>query len=61
MKPYYAPGWKAIFEANGFPNFTSIWNLSAEWFESPNVRRGGWSGVNRIPLKKPDASTFNVL
>lgn len=61
MKPYYAPGWKEIIEANGYPDFKSIWHLSAEWFETPNVRRGGWSGVNKIPFTKPDGTQFNVF
>jgi len=28
-------------------NFSSLWHLYTNWFEAPNIRRGGWSGVIR--------------
>lgn len=34
--------------------FDTLWELDAGWFEEPNKRRGGWSGVSRYLL--PDGS-----
>lgn len=31
-------------------NFEGVWALQVKWFEEPNQRRGGWSGVGRIEL-----------
>ncbi len=42
-----------IFRYNGLNNFEDFWNIKAEWFEPPNIRRGGWSGVSNLRLKTP--------
>jgi len=34
------------FENQGISNFETLWSLKADWFEPPNQRRGGWSGVS---------------
>ncbi|WP_043888364.1 lipopolysaccharide kinase InaA family protein [Methylophaga thiooxydans] len=31
-------------------NFDFFWNLDCDWFEPPNYRRGGWSGVIQYQL-----------
>lgn len=31
----------------GVLDFESLWHLYTNWFEAPNIRRGGWSGVIR--------------
>lgn len=31
-------------------NFDFFWNLDCDWFELPNYRRGGWSGVIQYQL-----------
>lgn len=31
-------------------NFAYFWNLDCDWFEPPNYRRGGWSGVIQYQL-----------
>lgn len=36
---------------DGLVDFDSLWLLDAGWFEAPNQRRGGWSGVSRYQLK----------
>jgi len=50
---YIAPERRRLLEANLLGNFDDAWRLQAEWFEEPNVRRGGWSGVCRIALAMP--------
>lgn len=51
MSDYVSEKWRAIFEYNGLRTFEDFWQLQAQWFEDPNYRRGGWSGVSRCELK----------
>jgi hypothetical protein len=39
-----------LLKANNLADFEALWNLDAGWFEEPNQRRGGWSGVSRYQL-----------
>ncbi len=56
MHDYIEPqGW-ALLERHGLAGFEALWDLQAEWFEPPNQRRGGWSGVARLELQGPDGS-----
>lgn len=32
-------------------NFDLLWHLYTNWFEEPNIRRGGWSGVIKHPIQ----------
>ena len=48
---YINDNWRHILAKNDLQTFDDIWNLEAEWFETPNKRRGGWSGVSKIQLK----------
>ena len=61
MNDYLAAEWKRTFEFNGLRTFDDLWNVEAEWFEAPNQRRGGWSGVARCELKRPDGGTARVF
>ncbi len=54
MRDYVAAGWAEMLRHNGLGNFDALWQLQADWFEPPNQRRGGWSGVARISLKAAD-------
>jgi hypothetical protein len=53
VKEYITPEWESILRFNDLDGFNSLWELQAEWFEPPNERRGGWSGVARIELDLP--------
>ncbi len=61
MKEYMNPQWQEILRHNQLAGFDSLWELKADWFESPNQRRGGWSGVVRIELNLPDGGTEAVF
>lgn len=37
----------------GLDSFDTLWNLDAPWFEEPNKRRKGWSGVITWPTDTP--------
>jgi hypothetical protein len=53
--------YRSIMDHNHLNSFTDVWNLQAEWFEAPNQRRSGWSGVSRIELKTPEGGVLPVF
>ena len=61
VNDYIATEWQRTFELNGLRSFDDLWNLDAQWFEEPNRRRGGWSGVARCELARPDGSVARVF
>jgi hypothetical protein len=61
MNDYIAAEWQRTFESNGLRCFDDFWKVEAEWFEEPNQRRGGWSGVARCELKQPEGGTVRVF
>lgn len=42
--------YKKIFIENHLSDFNALWANKVKWFEEPNQRRGGWSGVGRMQL-----------
>lgn len=52
---------RALLEYNGFDSFESLWDVELDWFEEPNHRRNGWSGVSRHVLKKPEGGSVAVF
>lgn len=52
---------RKLLEHNGFNSFESLWNARLDWFEEPNYRRNGWSGVSRHVLNGPDGSDVVVF
>ena len=61
MKDFIADGWRRILDANQLDNFAAIWALDIGWFEAPNERRGGWSGVSRCEMELPDGGSTGVF
>ncbi len=61
MKEYIGAGYEQVLQLNGMDSFDSIWNMDAGWFEEPNDRRGGWSGVSRLSLKKENGESIGVF
>lgn len=51
MEDYINEAWRPVLAANGLADFDALWRLEAGWFEPPNQRRGGWSGVSRCELE----------
>lgn len=51
MSEFIADQWRSRFAENGLVDFEAIWNLDIGWFEEPNRRRGGWSGVSRMDIR----------
>ncbi len=42
--------WEAILSEAGLLDIEAVVGREFDWFETPNQRRGGWSGVSRIVL-----------
>ncbi|PHS73652.1 MAG: lipopolysaccharide kinase [Cycloclasticus sp.] len=61
MMHYISEKWRDILVFNDLDTYQKIWSLEAEWFEEPNQRRGGWSGVSRIELKLPLGGTVGMF
>ncbi len=53
--------YQAIFAQNQLHDFDAIWAHDIDWFEAPNERRGGWSGVGRLQLETPEGSFLRVF
>lgn len=45
------PHYQSILNFHQLDSFQSLWNSKIDWFETPNERRGGWSGVGLLRLK----------
>jgi hypothetical protein len=51
MTVFCTPHWQAILKENQLDSFDALWGLTTPWFEEPNIRRGGWSGVTTVPVQ----------
>lgn len=61
MEDYISEAWRPVLENNGIADFDALWQLEAGWFEAPNQRRGGWSGVSRYELTTPDGDKLGIF
>lgn len=50
-----------ILSKNQLDTFAKVWDYKVNWFEEPNERRGGWSGVGRINIKQSDGSEIGAF
>jgi len=61
MQDYLDAGWAPVLAANKLGDFAALWALDAPWFETPNRRRNGWSGVSQLELAAPDGTSRTVF
>lgn len=61
MALYISPERRQLLAAHRLAAVDDVWSLRAEWFEEPNVRRGGWSGVCRLGLTLPEGGELGVF
>jgi hypothetical protein len=61
VQEYCSNDWPAMAAAHGLDSFESIWALDIGWFEDPNERRGGWSGVSRLEVEYPDGRSEGIF
>lgn len=52
---WIAPEWEDALKQADLLDIESVSKREFDWFEAPNRRRGGWSGVTRLVLN-PDAA-----
>lgn len=60
MEDYIHKDYAQCLAENRLNTFDLVWAYQQEWFEEPNSRRGGWSGVCRLQLPTEE-KTFNVF
>ena len=58
---FIGEGWHEVLRYNGLDSFDALWDMDVEWFEEPNERRGGWSGVARIQLETPNGDQIGAF
>ena len=58
---YIAPQYQSTLMLNKLTTFDVVWDVSVDWFEAPNERRGGWSGVGRMDLVTPANTKLGVF
>ncbi len=58
---YKTADFQQLLKINKLDSFEAIWTLDTEWFEPPNYRRDGWSGVIKYPLKDAAGDTTWVF
>jgi hypothetical protein len=54
LNSFILPEYADLLRLHQLDNFKQLWNRPVDWFEAPNYRRGGWSGVARIKLTMND-------
>jgi len=58
---YLNPAYESLLHYHQLADFDRLWDLETEWFEEPNRRRGGWSGVCRLELQGKDGQVVPVF
>ena len=61
MQDFVNERWRSILAYNKLSDFDALWKLEAEWFEPPNQRRGGWSGVSRCELMLSEGGRCGIF
>ena len=61
MTDYLGEGWQPLLSKNNLATYASLWQLKADWFEEPNIRRGGWSGVVKVTLKQTNDVPVSIF
>jgi hypothetical protein len=54
---YLAKHHYSVLQTHQLSNFEQLWNTPVDWFEPPNQRRGGWSGVGKLTLQDASGHT----
>ncbi len=62
MSPYVSSSEiQQLLEDNQLADFEQLWALDTPWFEAPNYRRNGWSGVVKYALQNKQGETVWVF
>ncbi len=60
MLTFVSVKYARLLQLNQLDTFEKVWSRKVDWFEEPNERRGGWSGVGRITLQQEDGSEIGA-
>lgn len=60
MLTFVSAKYAQLLQINQLDTFEKVWNRKVDWFEEPNERRGGWSGVGRITLQQEDGTEIGA-
>ena len=61
MHEFVTEEWRLLARTGDLGDFDALWQLDIGWFEEPNKRRGGWSGVSRLELDSPGSTRTAVF
>lgn len=61
MLTFVSAKYAQLLRNNQLDTFEKVWNRKVDWFEEPNERRGGWSGVGRIVIEQDDKKLFGAF
>ncbi|HSH53425.1 MAG TPA: lipopolysaccharide kinase InaA family protein [Methylotenera sp.] len=50
INSFINPQFQSLLERYQLNSFSALWDVKVNWFEEPNMRRGGWSGVGQLRL-----------
>ena len=53
--------YQQLFIQHQLADFDALWSLEIAWFEPPNQRRGGFSGVGKLLLQADDGKKFTFF
>lgn len=61
MLEFVGANYQSRLERNQLASFDEVWARHIDWFEEPNHRRGGWSGVGTLQLQGADEKTVTLF
>lgn len=61
MQVFVSPQFKATLEQHQWHDFEPLWHYPIDWFEAPNERRGGWSGVGCVTLNQGTPNALKLF
>ncbi|HSI37957.1 MAG TPA: lipopolysaccharide kinase InaA family protein [Methylotenera sp.] len=56
INTFINPQFQSLLERYQLNSFSALWDVKVNWFEEPNVRRGGWSGVGQLRLNEENGN-----
>jgi tRNA A-37 threonylcarbamoyl transferase component Bud32 len=61
LNHYQDPVYEAALQRHGLDTFEAWWTRDIAWFEAPNQRRGGWSGVGKLVLPQENLPALTLF
>ncbi|HEY0562762.1 MAG TPA: lipopolysaccharide kinase InaA family protein [Methylophilus sp.] len=58
---YLSNQFATLLQQHQLATFEQLWAHAIDWFETPNERRGGWSGVGRLNLDAHNGAVTSLF